>query len=557
MLEAQRLYSQAMPRTLLSSILLLAGCVGAVSSTRDAGDDAGDDDAGAHDAGERDAGERDAGPDCEPPDLGDASLRARLTEAFLGAQNELHALAHRATANDDTEGLYNAQLYTAQLLMHAEYAREVPVLVGLAATYLGAFDGLHSYDSEHFYYAHPPDGGPVERDVWWPVSRPVRYWHGRVDAGSVEQVLSSAQFLWVIARLVRITADMPSAPAELVAFVQQVREVLVTDHLQRWIEPDPALPGRFQRRGWGCNSGTYSHREHLQNLLTRAYGTAALPDPPTNAPSYCNAVFDEDLWIIADVLEVLGAHHANPTLLPLSPEQKASLTSYAQLGLSVIRSRLAPTRIDGGLDFDEGIFDDYEDNAWTGYTATSSECGPCKSIGHCLCAEFPGWIDAGVPDGGKPQPALPRRPAKNVGWDISHARRFVAVFDSIVRHRALVPSEAAGDAELRGLARQFATAVWNGDTRAPHFTNFFDGTNGWYRVNYDHRPAFAYPPNAMDEDEAWTSGYGFWAQYEPLLAPAMSSAFARYDVQLSPRRLVQALPEQLPYRLTPRACPWR
>ncbi len=509
--------------------------------------DAGLFDGGSPDAGPHDAGAADAGA-CRPPSITDGGWEGRLRAAWVIERPTLAAMARRGPL-DDPQALYDVQLITAQLLLHAEYTRDLTTLTELAEVYLGAFDGLQPRSVEHFFYARQPDGGPVIRNTDWPLPDPVRFWHTAADAGAIESTLSSSQFLYPVARLVRIVAELPRPPPELVRFVDRVLAVMVNDHFVRWLQRDPRVPGRFQRAGWGCNSGTYSHLETLQHLLHRSYGTAVLPNPPSRPAGFCNAVTDTELWIVAGVVEVLAAHHANPALVPLGAPTKALFENEAALGVAVIRSRLGPGRVDGGLVFDPGAFDEHPDNAYTGYTATSALCATCKSVGGCTCPQFPGWIDAGSPA------RLPPVRAVGVAWDISHARRLVSVLDTLHVNAAVIPGGGITTDQLRGFAMQLGAVVWNGSESQPSFTNFFDGTNGWYRVNYSGREAFGYPPSAMDSEEAFTSGYGFWRVYDERAGRGIDALFRRLSNPGS-RRLVQALPEVLPWGDAETSCPW-
>lgn len=458
--------------------------------------------------------------------------------------------------------LYDTQLVTANLLIHAEYVRDVSQLEGLAQVYEPAFDALIPRTEALFYYASPSVGEAPVRESVWNLPAPTRMWTGVPPSGlsvGPESVLVSAQFLYAAARLVRVTAEMKAPPPTLSRFALKAVDVIVDDHYRRWIDRSPGVPGSFQVRGWSCNSGTYSHREHLQNLRMRSYGTRALPDPPVTPAGYCNAMTDTDLWIIAGAVEILAAHRRAPALVPLSEEKRSSFESYIELALAVVRGRFGSTPLQTpsgpaeGMVFDPGGFDGHPDMAYAGYTQSSASCSTCTTPGQCLCPEFPGWT---TPSPSKPR--LPPQPVPGMTWDISHARRLVSVIDSLRRHRDLVPTGSLTESEARAFARQFAFGVWNGSLVAPRFATFFDGKNGWYRVNYSDRSAFGYPPDSMT-DEAPLCGYGFWAELEPALGPPLKVAFAKTDKPPDDNdeqalKVLQALPAGMPYRIQPDAC---
>ena len=157
---------------------------------------------------------------------------------------------------------------------------------------------------------------------------------------------------------------------------------------------------------------------------------------------------------------------------------------------------------------------------------------------------------------------MPPKPATNVGWDISHARRWVGVFDTLRRFHDLSNTAIDADAVTRGLANQFAWGVWNHDSDDPKFTNFMDGTNGWYRVNYSNRSNFGYAPFGLT-DSAVSSGYGMWCELVPRLCstslkPWYDKAKPTWNLDKASDALreVMSAPTFEGYGLKPGGCGW-
>lgn len=531
----------------------LDGSVRLDAGSSDAGSeiDSGTPDAGEADAGEPDAsidggvdGGRDGGPDAGGSCLAwDGGRAAQLRAAWFSVAPSLRTLLGTTVDAGRTSSMYDVQLSTAQLLIHADFTGDVALLESLAEVYSPPFELVRPQSLEFFYYAPLADGGAVHRESVWPVSPPRKLWPSAPLAGvevGPESTLDVAQFLYATSRLVRATTELPTPSPALRRFVALALPVTLDDHYLRWVTRAAGRPGHFQVRGWGCHDGTFSHREHLTHLQGRVYGTSALPGALSNPPAYCNATTDLDLWIVAGCAELLAANAADPTLVPLSAATRQVLENEVTLGVALLRVRTV-TR-DGGALFDPGGFDGHPDYDYAGSTRTSAACTGCLSVGGCTCPEFPGWHT--LPDGGRSTSA-PTQPGTRVTWDISHARRVVSVFDTLVRHRWLT------EAELRPFARTFASAVWNQDLVTPRFTTFADGSNGWYRVNYSGRSAFGYPPFAMTPF-AGTCGYGFWKEFEPRLGDALEALHGSATV--TPTYLMQALPELLPYSVSRRAC---
>ncbi|MGE0787079.1 MAG: hypothetical protein AB7S26_15505 [Sandaracinaceae bacterium] len=486
----------------------------------------------------------DAGPPCARLDGGSSVVRERLRGVWASTRAAYETSIPSSLGRRDTTILYSLQLTTDPLLMWAEAQRDVQTIEELAALFTIALDHLETQTEAVFFYVPPPIGTGARSEVL-PLPRPARMWVGAPGAHPIggESVLDVAQFLAGAARIVRIATEVGEArsPA-LAAFARAFTPVIVDDTYARWIDHPEGFAGRFQRRGWACNEGAWGHAESVEHLIARAYGTDALPSPPASPVSYCNAVTDTDLWILAGALEVLVAHRRDPELVPMSAEAEALLTTEAQRGAALIASRMSATSPPGapgeGFDFDNGAFDDHADDAYAGDTDPS----------------FPGYVVPGGPV------ARPPTPARDVGWDLSHARRWVHVFDSFRRFAAEVDAPFEGERFVAGLARQLAFGASVGACPNVAFTNYFDGTNGWYRVNYAGRADYGFAPWAMTGVVA-PSGYGLWSDVVPELGDRVACAFAALDTYddadpADARLLVAALPSLLPYGVPERYCGW-
>jgi hypothetical protein len=517
-----------------------------IEGAADASSDASID--GASDASS-DASVEDAGTPCRWVTVEDGGRRAQMLAAWDVVQlTERQRLAAALDAGS-TGAMYNVQLLTAQLLMHADYTSDLPLLESLAEVYTPAFELAPTRSLVHHYYASQPDGGAMVRDTIWPLPRPMKIWARLTSPGVVEDesILDASQFLYAASRLIRIASEFQTPSPALRRFVELALRITVDDHYERWVQRAPGTPGQFQVRGWGCHEGTFDHFEHLANLLSRKYGTNLLPGAISGAPRYCNALTDVDLWIAAGTLEILAANRNKPALVPLSTSQKELFGRSVGLAIEVVKSRIAPTGIDGGSSLDPGGFDGHPDVAYAGYTQTSAACANCTSVGQCTCPEFPGWMTTA--DGGRTAPMTPQ-PGMGLAWDISHARRLVSAFDTFVRHQDVVPGFS--EAVVQRFAVQFAEGIWNGSTSDPKFATYFEGSNGWYRVNYSNRSAFGYPPNSMTSG-AGACGYGFWAEYEPRIHVALTALDAKL-ANTSPEYRISRIPELLPYNGRERVC---
>ena len=377
--------------------------------------------------------------------------------------------------------LYDIQLHTINLLRYTAYCNDRPILDSLLTLYSKCFVTLQKSDKYHFFY-YP--GSP--RLSVHNLNKKHLMW---LNKEGQEIILYSSQFLYAVSEALVEISQVPhrSRSTSMVQFAIDARKIL-QDHYLRWCFE---VPGPFQVRGWGCkNNGKYvesglSHYEFLKRKKQFALGDK-------NSPSYCNAVTDTDMWIITGVANLLTSALLDPDLIRLSNKDYDRYLEYLKTGINLLRSRLSYIDLknfDGkpvrGVEFDLGAWDDQPDRKYTGY------------VGHSYPA---GDILTHLP-----------KPTKT-SWDISHARRYVDVFVSLVRDADILGLKFPGRYLLECLANQFVYRIFDGNFKRPLFSNFWSGANGWYRVGYNKREGFGYGPNDLSI-AALSGGYAYLAYY--------------------------------------------
>jgi hypothetical protein len=127
---------------------------------------------------------------------------------------------------------------------------------------------------------------------------------------------------------------------------------------------------------------------------------------------------------------------------------------------------------------------------------------------------------------------------KKVGWDLGHARRYVYFMNTVESNRNILSDVTFPDTSIiYQLSNQFVYVVFNGMHHAPLFTNYFDGSNGWYRVNY-HGAGFGYGPYDLTHS-ALTGGFLMWGDYNKdieLLKYAMYNFMTTRESEISNHR---------------------
>ena len=356
--------------------------------------------------------------------------------------------------------IYFMQLYTNPLLNYATYAKDYQMLDELAETYLSHYSNLVSVrHSDGKYYYQ---------------------WE------NPEGLLNSAQFVYVLSSCINKILDVPvnQRTANMNEFLTKYIPV-VYSHYYRWIERP-----EVQMTAGGCNDYTfYAHPVILDKLYRKEF----------TGIMNCNAVKDLDLWMIAGTAEFLAANNKNSTLVPLSSVDKAAFLQEVSKGTSLIQSRFTSSNLidfngnsANGYNFDFGIWGEHPDFDYAGYT-------------------------------GMTFPTVANARKASTGWNVGHAIRFPYVFNSLYENRVITGQSFPEEGTMVGLTNQAIYGTFNKNFTHPLFTNFMDGTNGWYRVGYDGRVGFGYAPYD-DGFSIPSGGFAFWSKYNPDMY-SLESAF--------------------------------
>lgn len=395
--------------------------------------------------------------------------------------------------------LYDIQKETNNLLRYSDYCQDSYILEELLALYVRALDTLVE-TNQYLVYNYPVG----QRSSILNLTESHKMWLKPLKSSSYESIGVSAQFLFLVSEAFAIvtrmeeTARTPSP--SILAFIRKFTPVLL-DHYKRWLFNKP---GPFQVRGWGCKvNGKYvpggmNHSELIVKKLNRKLGDE-------KSPSYCNAVIDSDMFIIAGVSNLLAAHKLNNHLVSILPQDYDKLNAYVEAGVALLQSRISHTKqtnfIGKSVDcanFDLGSWDDHPDYSYATYSGKNY---PLYNVSSDSITDTTGF-----------------------GWDLSHASRFVHVFETLFRNKEILNLQFPSDWLVEELANQFVYNVFNGNFVKPLFSNFMDGSNGWYRVSYSSRKGFGYGPSGLSI-AALTGGYGFWSKYEKDIGTLFCSLF--------------------------------
>lgn len=251
--------------------------------------------------------------------------------------------------------------------------------------------------------------------------------------------LCNSQFYYPVASLLRIitTLDAAEITPAMQSFVQWYAPVLTNDHLLR--------------------------------LLFR--NSAAEMNRIQNVPG---GLADEELWLIAEAAELLGAQASAPEEITLTDEQISQLKNAVQVTVQTLQTQyrtIYPNTQNfqgqtvGSTSYFNGeyVYVDLSSYAYSGYTGQS----------------FPATNQTAY------QP--------NASWDFSHLYRVPVFFRALFDNKKATGINFPSRQDMQGLANQLVYKTFQGNYDLPLFNNYFDGSNGWYRVGYDGA-SFGYPP---------------------------------------------------------------
>jgi hypothetical protein len=228
-------------------------------------------------------------------------------------------------------------------------------------------------------------------------------------------------------------------------------------------------------RGWKkCSSSQLSHEELTIKKLHRKMNTVA------GTP--CNAIMDWDLQIWAAALEYRAAVYTDPTSVNYFNDEAKDqkLLGYLRTAFDLVSSRAVSTQVVNfqgrstpAVVFDLGAWSDHEDFKFAGFTNAN-----------------------------RPPNANEASPVKGVGEDLGHHIRYSWVLLSFYENKALIGRAYPQDQDMQLFANQLLFKVYNGNSAQPQFSNFMDGSNGWFRV-------YPQPGGTVDKGPFGSGNIGF------------------------------------------------
>jgi hypothetical protein len=265
------------------------------------------------------------------------------------------------------------------------------------------------------------------------------------QAGEAE--LFNSQWLHPAAWLVRLISLLPQQrrTSAMKSFAAEYTPFIVGEQLERYLVQEclPA-PG-----GGPCVAHVERWKRAMQGLK------GPLP--------WDTAMSDIDLWLLASAAEILGAHANDPALAPLRPDQVGMLRSAVETGIRFFQSKR------------------------TDYAETKDFQGRRVGSASYFNGDYtalPDYDYSGVTSDKFPLPSQKKVHA-GASWDIGHFYRVPVFLRALYENRKATGSQFPSYHDLQMVVNQYLYRVFNGDFSHPLFHNYFDGSDGWFRVGFN------------------------------------------------------------------------
>lgn len=290
-------------------------------------------------------------------------------------------------------------------------------------------------------------------------------WYWKQPDGSIilrDCYLCNADYFYPAARLVRTIAALK--PAERTAgmnqFVSEYVPLLVKDHILR--------PNFAERMRAEMNPVSPSYKKQI--------------------------MIADEIEAVATAAEVLGADAYDPKLVTLADADVSKLKELVRAGVDRFQFSRTLSKDVGGrsaASYFNGDYDWHEDLEYGRYEGES----------------FP--------------TAAQKAKAQGASWDISHFSLIPMFLRSLYDNKQASGIDFPQKTDLEYIGNQYVFHVFEGETKKPLFKNFFDGSDGWYRVNYSSRSNYGVAPshfcNMSDPSHACITIAGIYSW--GLLAP--------------------------------------
>ncbi|GAB4296211.1 MAG: hypothetical protein Kow0068_20690 [Marinilabiliales bacterium] len=410
-----------------------------------------------------------------------------IKKAFQANYNRFYSMLN----SENPYRLYNIEVYTINLIEAAGKTKDINLIDSLAALYNIALKDLISTDTYYLPYNQKIDTIKFKKPYKLWLNKTKYLTDSMYKDVNIEVILNSIQFSYAVTRTINLSLlfdnEQLNNTVNINKLADEYWDIIVNDQLYRWIFGEKL----FNIESWGCIKGNYNHNELIDLKANEKFRKTV---------SHCKAITDCDLWIMACVAEILMINEKAPQRFPIADSLKNNFKEYLNKSLQLVKSRYYQVKV---KDFNN--------------TKTTA-----------LQFDIKAWIDhidnryARIETDSIPLNIKPKK-LKKIGWDISHARRLVSCLNTFYNYNLIFNTGFPDSTDMKKIANNFAYNVFNGDFTNPLFSNYMDGTNGWYRLGYKCQNC-GYGPYDL-AISALTGGFFIWEKYNNDLKPLKTIMF--------------------------------
>ena len=330
------------------------------------------------------------------------------------------------------------------------------------------------------------------------IKEPIYIWKNKKGD---EDVIPSAQFLFVISFAFNKITTIPreKRTKTMNNFIQKFSPIL-SSHYQRWIigvTKRGETIGSFSRRGWGCkdDSEEYIYARTLDKMIEE------LGNKSYHGASYCNVIADPSLLIVSGLGYYLaGTKNQYPSYLI---QNKKLLENFFIKSIKILSQQFKKSYIKNQtipiLSFQEGAWYGHPDYYYSDYNGSI----------------FPRKQN--------------RKSNSSIGGDVSHASRIIYLLEMLTENKHKFKIAFPSKEDMKMFTDGFYYKVFNQDFKQPLFKNYMNGSNGWFRVNYESKKGYGYPPYSIGSLGALLGGYPRLAKYNKNLENIFQTLFNKLN----------------------------
>ena len=317
-----------------------------------------------------------------------------------------------------------------------------------------------------------------------------------------EELISSAQFLFVVSFAFNKITRLPNKQRTrtMNRFIKEFSPIL-SSHYQRWImgvqeQRKRTKTGSFSRRGWGCKD----HNEEYIYARTLTQIVEELGKKAYHGASYCNVIADPSLLIISGLGHYLAG--TKNQYSSYTVQNKERLERFLIKSIKIVSQQFNKSYINHALPiltFQEGAWYGHPDYYYSEYKGST----------------FPTEKN--------------RNANPSVGGDVAHGSRIIYLLEMLTENRHKFQIEFPTQSEMKMFTDAFFYNVFNQDFQQPLFRNYMNGSNGWFRVNYESRKGYGYPPYSIGSEGALLGGYPRLAIYNKNLENIFEILFKKFN----------------------------